>query len=157
MKKILVFIGCLAASFSAAAIGSIFTVKSIPVWYATLSKPPFNPPNWLFGPAWTLLYTLMAISIFLVIRNGFAEKQVKKAAGYWIYQIVLNALWSVVFFGFKSPLWAIPVIVLLIDAILHTIIESYKVSKTAAYLLLPYIAWILFATYLNVGVYILNR
>ncbi len=157
MKKTLLFLGCLAASFTAGAIGSIFTVRNIPVWYNALNKPPLNPPNWVFGPVWTLLYILMAISVFLVIKNGLKAKGVKKAAGFWVYQVVLNALWSVVFFGFKSPMWAIPVIALLVQGVLNTIIASYKVSKAAAYLLIPYLLWISFASYLNIGVYILNR
>jgi benzodiazapine receptor len=157
MKKVMIFLGCLAVSFAAGAIGSIFTVQNIPVWYAALNKPPLNPPNWIFGPVWSLLYTFMAISLFLVIKKGFNDKGVKKAAGFWIYQLVLNTLWSIVFFGMKSPLWAIPIIVLLIDAILHTIVEFFKVSKTAAYLLIPYILWVSFAAYLNVGVFVLNR
>jgi translocator protein len=157
MKKILIFLGCLFTAYAAGAIGSIFTFQNIPTWYAGLVKPPLNPPNWIFGPVWSLLYTLMAISLFLIIRNGLKEKGVKKAAGYWLYQLVLNTLWSIVFFGLKSPMWAIPIIALLIDAILHTILESYKVSKTAAFLLIPYILWVSFATYLNIGVYVLNR
>jgi translocator protein len=157
MKKFLLFLGCLAAAFTAGAIGSIFTFQNIPTWYAGLVKPPLNPPNWVFGPVWSLLYTLMAISVFLVIKHGFKGKGVKTAAGFWVYQLVLNTVWSIVFFGLKSPLWAIPVIALLIQAILHTILESYKVSKTAAYLLVPYVLWVSFATYLNIGVYFLNR
>jgi translocator protein len=157
LKKALLAVGCVLASYAAGAIGSIFTFQNIPTWYNALNKPPLNPPNWIFGPVWSTLYTLMGISLFLIIKDGLKNDNVNKAAGYWVYQIVLNTLWSIIFFGLKSPMWAIPVIVLLVDGVLHTIIESYKVSKTAAFLLVPYILWISFATYLNIGVYIVNR
>jgi benzodiazapine receptor len=87
---------------AAGLIGSIATFPSIPTWYASLDKPPFNPPNWVFGPVWTTLYTLMGIAAFLVWRKGIRNREVKIALGIFVVQLVLNTLWSVVFFGLNS-------------------------------------------------------
>ena len=134
----------------AGVIGSIFTVSSIPTWYASLVKPSFNPPSWIFGPVWTLLYTLMGISLYLVWKNKFAVKL-------FVWQLIANSLWSIIFFGMKNiPLALIEIIVLLV-LILATIMKFYKINKTAAYLLIPYLLWSSFATILTYSIWILNK
>ena len=140
----------------AGIIGSIFTTPAIPTWYATLQKPPFAPPNWLFAPAWITLYLLMAIAAFLIWRKGLEQKEVKSALVIFLAQLVLNALWSVVFFGFQSPLYGVVVIVALWVVILLTILRFFKLSTAAGALLLPYILWVSFAAVLNVSIWVLN-
>ncbi len=127
-----------------------------PLWYAELVKPALTPPSWVFGPAWTTLYALMGIAAFLVWKQGWEKKRVKVALGVFGVQLFLNVIWSIIFFGFKSPGWALVDIVLLWLAIVLTLAAFYKVSKPAAYLLLPYILWVSFALYLNYSIWILN-
>jgi tryptophan-rich sensory protein len=141
---------------SAGLLGSIFTVSAIPTWYATLNKPPFNPPNWLFGPVWTLLYLLMGIALYLVWKKGWKRKDVKIALGVFFIQLLLNASWSIVFFGAQQILAAFIVIILMWIAILASIFLFYRISKAAAYLLIPYILWVSFAGVLNYSLLILN-
>jgi len=131
-------------------------MKAIPTWYATLQKPAFTPPNWLFAPAWVTLYLLMGISAFLIWRRGLENLQVKRALSVFLIQLILNALWSVAFFGLESPLYGVIVIAALWIAILVTMINFIKISKTAGFLLLPYILWVSFAAVLNVSVWLLN-
>jgi len=140
----------------AGVIGSVFTISSIPTWYATLQKPSFSPPNWIFGPAWTTLYFLMGVAAFLVWRHGFEKKEVRRALTIFGGQLVLNALWSIIFFGLHNPFWAFIEIIVLWLAILWTIFAFYKISRATAYLLLPYILWVSFAAYLNYSIWILN-
>lgn len=140
----------------AGVIGSVFTVSSIPTWYATLAKPALNPPSWMFGPVWTLLYFLMGIAAFLVWDKGFERKDVRRALSVFGIQLFLNALWSIVFFGLQNPLWAFVNIALMWIAIIGTMVLFYKISKPAFWLLIPYIAWVSFAAYLNLAIFILN-
>ena len=140
----------------AGLIGSVATFPSIPTWYATLEKPFFNPPNWLFGPVWTTLYALMGISAFLVWRKGIRDRQVKVALGIFVAQLILNSLWSIVFFGLHSLLGGLIVILPLWVAILLSIVTFYRISKTAGVLLIPYILWVSFATLLNFSLWQLN-
>ena len=140
----------------AGVIGSVFTTPTIPTWYAALAKPPFTPPSWLFAPAWITLYVLMGVSASLVWRVGLDRKQVRTALILFLVQLVLNALWSVAFFGLQSPLGGIIVIVLLWAAILLTILRFFTISTTAGALLVPYIAWVTFAATLNAYIYVLN-
>jgi benzodiazapine receptor len=141
--------------FAAAAIGSAFTAPAIPVWYAGLAKPVFNPPNWLFGPVWTLLYFLMAVSLYLV-RITPVKNNPHRAEILFYTQLFLNVLWSVIFFGLKNLLAAYLEIILLLIALLLTWQKFREISKTAANLLLPYIAWVTFAALLNLSVVFLN-
>lgn len=157
MKNILKFIGCIILCQLAGLIGSIFTFEAIPTWYAGLNKPPLNPPNWVFGPVWTILYTLMGISLFLVWKKGDAGIKIKPAVIIFIIQLILNSVWSIVFFGVKSILGAFILISFLWLAIFITMIQFNKISKPAAYLLLPYLLWVSFASYLNLSVYMLNN
>lgn len=140
----------------AGIIGSVFTTPSIAGWYAGIVKPSINPPAWVFGPVWTTLFALMGIAAFLVWKKGLARRDVKIALGIFAGQLILNTLWSIVFFGLHNPGGALVEIVFLWLAILATIIAFYKISKTAAWLLLPYIAWISFAAYLNFTIWALN-
>lgn len=140
----------------AGIIGSVFTTPSIAGWYASLVKPALNPPAWVFGPVWTTLFALMGIAAFLVWRKGLDRKDVKIALVLFVGQLVLNALWSIIFFGLRGPGGALIEIVFLWLAILAMIIAFAKISKTAAWLLMPYILWVSFAGYLNYSIWMLN-
>ena len=140
----------------AGIIGSVFTTPSIAGWYATLVRPALNPPAWVFGPVWTTLFALMGIAAFLVWKKGLERRDVKIALGIFIGQLVLNTLRSIIFFGLHSPAGAFVEIIFLWLAILATIIAFAKISKPAAWLLLPYILWVSFAGYLNLMIWILN-
>ena len=146
----------LAACFSAGFIGSFFSRGSIPDWYTLLQKPAFTPPGWLFAPVWSLLYLLMGISAFLIWRSGIREFHVREGLIIFSIQLILNTLWSYAFFGLKSPLYGLIVIVPLWTAILLSILNFYRISKTAAFLLIPYIIWVSYATALNLSIYLLN-
>ena len=142
---------------TAGIIGLIFTTPAISSgWYATLTKPALNPPVWVFGPVWTTLYALMGIAVFLVWRAGWERKDVKAALGIFGLQLFLNAIWSVIFFGLHNPGWALVDIAALWLTIVWTIVVFYKISKPAAYLLVPYILWVSFAVYLNYSIWMLN-
>jgi len=138
----------------AGIIGSLFTMSSISSWYAPLAKPELTPPNWVFGPVWITLYFLMGISLYIV----WSGKNLSSRMPLIVFgiQMVLNAIWSIVFFGLESPIFGLVVIVTLWCAIALTIWTFWKVSKLAAYVLLPYIAWVSIATYLNYGILTLN-
>jgi tryptophan-rich sensory protein len=155
IKKVMVFILSIAASFAAGAIGSLATVPNIPSWYTALVKPALNPPNWVFGPVWSVLYLLMGIALALIILQ--ASKRSKKKAYFWFgLQLALNALWSLVFFGLHSPLLGVVVIMALIVSIMVTIREFRNINKYSAWLLAPYLTWVCFATYLTIGIALLN-
>lgn len=142
-------------SSSAGAIGSLFTTPNIKSWYADLDKPPLLPPNEVFGPVWTTLYILIGISLFLVwTAKSYGSKGV--AFTWFGIQLVLNALWSFVFFGAHRPGLGIFVIVLLLGSIAATMVAFRRFSRPAVWLLLPYILWVSFATYLTIGVSVLN-
>ncbi len=140
----------------AGIVGSVFTAPAIPNWYAALQKPAFTPPNWLFAPAWITLYLLMGIAAFLVWRAGLGNQSVRTALIIFLVQLVLNSLWSVVFFGIQSPLCGVIVIVILWLMILLTIFKFARISAAAAWLLVPYILWVSFASALNISIWILN-
>jgi benzodiazapine receptor len=140
----------------AGIVGSFFTTPSIGTWYATLQKPWFTPPNWLFGPVWITLYFLMGVSLYLVWEKGIKKKDVKVALYIFGIQLVLNVFWSILFFGLQSPLYGFVEIVVLWTVIAITIFKFYKVSKKAAILLMPYIAWVTIAATLNYYVLVLN-
>jgi benzodiazapine receptor len=151
-KLIISLLVCLAAGF----IGSLATMKSIPTWFAGLNKPSFSPPNYLFGPVWTALYIMMAVAAFLVWRRGFETGPVKIALIVFGVQLILNILWSVLFFGMRMPGLAFAEIVLLWISILTAIILFGKASPAAAWLLAPYILWVSFAAVLNYSLWRLN-
>jgi len=149
-------VGSIAACEGAGGIGAFFTTPAISTWYAALEKPAFTPPNAVFMPVWTTLYLLMGIAVFLVWRQGLKTEGVKPAFIIFWVQLIINILWSVVFFGLKTPFGGFIVIVLLLIAVVITIVQFFKVSRLAGGLLIPYIVWLGIATYLNVGVWILN-
>jgi translocator protein len=155
--KLLKFVACIALCQSAGLLGSFFTVPAVPTWYATLNKPAFSPPSWLFGPVWISLYTLMGISLFLVWNTTEDRPQFKKGMLFFFIQLVFNALWSVFFFGFRSPLAGLIDMVVLWSAIVVTFFYFIKLSQWAGILLLPYLAWVSFAFILNFNLWILNR
>lgn len=137
-------------------VSALFTISAIPTWYAFLHKPFFAPPNWVFGPVWNTLYFLMGVSVFLVWQKGVKNKNVKEAVSIFAIQLGLNFLWSIIFFGLRAPAWAFIDIVLLWVAIMLSIKRFYPISKTAAYLLVPYLLWVSFATILNLAIVLLN-
>ena len=145
----------------AGIIGSVFTTPSIAGWYAGIVKPALNPPAWVFGPVWTTLFALMGIAAFIVW-SSYAKATEDKKKGIRLalilfgIQLVLNTLWSIIFFGLHSPGGALIEIIFLWLAILATIVTFYKISKPAAWLLLPYILWVSFAMYLNYAIWALN-
>lgn len=141
---------------TAGVIGSIFTVSNVGEWYTTLVTPSFNPPAWVFGPVWTMLYTLMGIAAYLVWRKIDAPGA-KPALTLYGVQLALNALWSILFFGLHSPGGALAEIVLLWFAIIATMVAFARVSRLAAWLLAPYILWVSFAAYLNYAIWMLNQ
>jgi len=147
---------CLVVVQLAGVVGSLFTTPAIPTWFATLSKPSFSPPNWVFAPVWTILFLLMGVAAFLVWRSGWQKKKVKIALSIFCVQLVLNTFWSIIFFGWQNPQAAFVEIIFLWLAILVTIIFFAKVSRVAAWLLLPYILWVSFASVLNFSLWQLN-
>jgi tryptophan-rich sensory protein len=152
VKILIGVVVCLGIGF----LGSIATQTSVNTWFTTLEKPFFNPPSWLFAPVWTLLYVLMGVAAGLVWNKGFHHLWVKTALYHFGFQLVLNASWSVAFFGYQSPLVALFIIVALIVLVLITFKWFKIVSNTAAYLLIPYILWIIFAAALNFEIWRLN-
>lgn len=137
----------------AGIVGSFFTFSAIPAWYKFLNKPSFSPPNWLFGPAWTVLYFLMGISLYLIWTS---RKKTKEALLlFWIH-LFFNATWSIAFFGLRSPFLGFINILILLFLILVVIYKFWKINKLAGALLLPYLVWVSFATVLNYNILILN-
>ena len=157
MKKGLRILAFVLVCELAGVIGSVFTTPSIPGWYAGLIKPPFNPPNWVFAPVWTILYALMGLSAYLIYEKGPRRNDIRKALAVFAGQLLLNALWSIVFFGAHQILGAAILIVILWGMILASIWLFSRISKAAAYLLVLYILWVSFATVLNISLYVLNR
>lgn len=151
-----VLLAFIVLSQAAGLVGTIFTIPSIPAWYAGLNKPLFSPPNYLFGPVWTLLYLLIGISAYLVWRR---YRFGKKAKAFWqafLTQLVLNAVWSPAFFGLRSPGLGLLIILPMWYYILLTIRAGSRLVPWSAYLLYPYLAWVSFATLLNAAIAYLN-
>jgi benzodiazapine receptor len=137
-------------------LGALATQTSIGDWYLQLNKPSYNPPNWIFGPVWTVMYVLMGIAAGIVWSKGFYHKWVKTALYLFGFQLFLNAFWSLLFFGLKEPLLALLDIIALFVVLLFTF-EWFKiVNNIAAYLLIPYIIWVAFAALLNFEIWRLN-
>ncbi|MEX0896357.1 MAG: TspO/MBR family protein [Patescibacteria group bacterium] len=152
LKLITSVIGCELVGI----LGTPFTVSAIPTWYAALDKPVFAPPNWIFGPTWTVLYFLMGVSFYLIWKQGLKNKQVKTATLFFLAQLGLNFIWSPIFFGLQSPLLGLLVIVALLVMIILTMQKFFSLSKVAFYLLIPYVLWVSFATLLNAAIVVLN-
>lgn len=157
MKKRIVYITisvlvCLVIGF----LSSIATQSSVNDWYVTLSKPAFTPPNELFAPVWTVLYILMGIAAGIVWSKGYHHVWVKTALYHFVFQLLLNALWSIVFFGLKNPFAGMVVILALLTMIILTIKWFRVISKPAAILMVPYVLWVGFAAALNYKIWELN-
>lgn len=143
---------CLLIGF----LSSFATQSSVNDWYLNLNKPSFNPPNWLFAPVWSVLYILIGVAAGIVWGKGFHHVWVKTALYHFGFQLLLNALWSIIFFGLKNPLAALFVILILLVMIILTIRWFNVVSKKAAMLMVPYLLWVSFATILNFKIWELN-
>ena len=157
MKKRVLYITisvlvCLAIGF----LSSIATQSSVNDWYLTLNKPSFTPPNYLFAPVWTAVYIMMGVAAGIVWSKGYHHIWVKTALYHFVFQLLLNALWSIVFFGLKNPLGGMIVILALLTMINLTIKWFRVISKPAAYLLVPYVLWVAFASALNYKIWELN-
>jgi len=140
----------------AGIIGSFFTTPAIPIWYASLVKPSFNPPSWLFAPVWTILFLLMGIAFYLIWQKMSTDKSAKLAMIIFVAHLGINILWSVLFFGMKNPLYALIDIAVLWLMIAYLIYAFMAIDKRAAYLLVPYLLWVSFATVLNFTLWQLN-
>jgi translocator protein len=144
-------------AIAASAMGGLVTAPNIPGWYAALVKPSFNPPNWIFGPVWTVLYIMMAYAAFRVLSLPSSTPGRSRALILFFVQMALNALWSVAFFGANSTVLGLVVIIPLLGMILATIVAFRPLDRVAALLLVPYAAWVSFATILNTALWALNR
>lgn len=140
----------------AGVIGSFFTIPAIPVWYASLEKPSFTPPDAVFSPVWITLFVLMGLSLYFIWREPLRQQGVKIALFFFTLQLVLNVCWSIIFFGLQNPFMAFIEIIILWIVILLTILVSLRVSRIAAILLIPYILWVSFAAVLNFFIWNLN-
>lgn len=140
----------------AGIIGSVFTAPSIPTWYASLQKPLFAPPNWLFAPVWISLYLLMGLSLYIILSKDLRSRTVKIGLMLFAVQLALNSLWSVLFFGLQNPFYGLVGIIALWVFIFLTIYHFWKIDKKASYLLLPYLSWVSIASMLNYYIWVLN-
>lgn len=156
LKTALQIVAFIVAAEVIGVAGSIFTFSAIPTWYTALIKPSFNPPNWIFGPVWTILYATLGISAYLIWRRGWIKKEVKIALAIFALQFIVNLKWTFVFFGLHSPLLGLIAIVVLWILILLTIFKFYQLSKVAGLILVPYLLWVTFAAILNFYIWRLN-
>lgn len=141
---------------TAGLVGSLFTAQSVNAWYKTLAKPVFTPPDWVFAPVWTLLYLMMGVSMFLVWNKGIKAPGVRDALYAFAFQLALTIVWSYEFFGLRCPVSGFFIIVILWLAIHWTIFKFIRISKTAAFLLIPYMLWVSFAAVLNGAITVMN-
>ncbi len=153
MKNPIKFCIAIALPLLAGGLGALFTTEAVQNWYPLLNKPFFSPPSWLFGPVWPLLYILMGIACYRVWTS--TKKYTTAISIYWV-QLFFNAIWSPLFFGLRSPILGLIDIVLMLLLIITTLITFYRIDKIAAYLLIPYLAWVSFATLLNASIWWLN-
>jgi len=156
MKDLRILIGLIILCESVGILGAVFTTPSIPTWYATLAKPVFSAPNWLFFPVWTTLYLLMGVSAYLIWTSGMKKIAINSALMIFALQLTLNLLWSIAFFAFHSLLGGFIVIVFLWFAIAINIVSFGRLSRNAALILSPYLLWVTFAAILNFAVLMLN-
>ena len=156
MKDITKLLISVVISLSAGFIGSIFTNPNIETWYATIKKPSIAPPDWVFAPVWTILFLLMGIAAYLVWRQGWSNPQVRTAVVIFLIHLIVNILWSAVFFGLRAPMAAFFVIIALWLLILVIIILFANITVTAGILLIPYLLWVSFASVLNFMLWRLN-
>jgi len=154
--KLLPLIISIAITLSIAGIASYFTIPQIQVWYTFLQKPSFNPPNWLFGPVWTILYIMIGVSAYLIWQRRERSIDYINSEYSYFLQLLFNLSWSIVFFGLHQILAALIVIIALWLSIVSNIFFFSKVSRLAAWLLVPYLLWVSFAALLNLYIYLLN-
>ena len=157
MKKLGKLICSVSLCLMTGFVGSFSTMNSVKTWYAELSRPSFTPPDWTFGVVWPILFVMMGISVFMIWNRGLDKRKVKVALGLFVLQLVLNGLWTPIFFGLHMIALALIEIVLLWIAILLTILVFWRISKTATFFLFPYILWVSFAAILNTALWYLNR
>jgi len=157
MSRWLALVLFLLAAFAAAAIGGVATATSVQTWYPTLAKPPWNPPSWVFGPAWTLLYGLMSVAAWRVwVRRAELGAKATTVLRLHGLQLVLNALWSLLFFGLQRPDLALIEIVVLWTILAIIQLQLKTLDRLAAWLWAPYLGWVTFATTLNLAIWYLN-
>ena len=158
MHKIQIFklLASLTLPLGLGTIAGLYTAGAVPVWYETLNKPSFNPPNWVFGPVWTTLYILLGISLFLIWKQR-AGKERNLAIFVFLLQQLLNFGWSFIFFYFNMIGFALIEIIFLWISIVSMLVLFYKIKPVAAYINIPYLIWVTFATMLNAAYYLLNR
>jgi len=157
MSNIVKGIVAIAIPLLVGGASGFFTITGVDSWYQTINKPSWNPPNWVFGPVWTTLYIMMGIALFLVWKEDTSEELKKIAIALFSVQLILNFFWSFIFFNQQQPGWALVEIIAMWFFILLTIFAFAQVNKTAAWLLVPYISWVSFATILNYTIWQLNR
>ncbi len=151
IKLLVSIIGCQLAG----VIGGLFTAASVKTWYSTIIKPSFNPPNWIFGPVWISLYLMMGLAFFLVWTTKLTSHKTP-AMILFVVQLLLNILWSYSFFYLRNPLAGLVVIIILLVFILLTVWQFFLCRPLAGYLMVPYILWVSFATFLNYSIWKLN-
>lgn len=156
VKNIITLVFSIGICQFAGVMGSIFTAPSIPEWYAALQKPYFSPPNWIFAPVWILLFTLMGISLYLILLENLNDNAVQIGIALFSFQLILNIGWSFLFFSLQNIVYALFEIIILWFAILLTIYQFWKINKKSSYLLIPYLLWVLFAVILNFTIWKLN-
>ena len=149
-------VGFMAASFAAGAIGSLATFANVRTWYPLLHKPSWNPPSWVFGPVWTVLYVLMAVAIWRAWRASSSDAVRSRLVIGYFGQLALNAGWSIIFFGLKQPAWAFIDIIALWALLVALQIDIRRADRLAGWLWLPYLLWVSFATALNFAIVWLN-
>lgn len=155
-KNYWLLVSSLVIGLSAGFLGSLFTNTGPETWHSYLTKPSFNPPDWLFGPVWTSLFILMGLSLFLVWRQGLDKIEVRKALQWFFLQLAFNIAWSFFFFYLENPHLAFLGIIALLILIITTMAHFYKIDKRSFWLLVPYLAWVSFATVLNYAIWKLN-
>lgn len=156
MKNVLSFIVAVAIPLIIGGLGSIFTQSSVSTWYLELNKPFFNPPNWIFPIAWTYLYITMGVASWLIWKTKTQRSDVMSALILYGIHLFFNLIWSYLFFTLKNPVFALFEIIILLILIIIITLKFYRISKSAAYLFIPYLAWVSFATILNASIVYLN-
>jgi translocator protein len=147
----------IALPLAVGSIAGLFTRPEIDNWYKTIEKPDWQPPNWVFGPVWTLLYIMMGIALYLIWRSKAPVQKKRTAITLWVIQLVFNFFWSYIFFRQHQLDWALGEIIVLWFFILLTIFAFSRINKLAAWLLVPYISWVSFASILTYTIYQLNK
>lgn len=155
-KSVTVLIVLLLITYAVGAAGSFITVPNIPGWYAGLNKPSFNPPAWAFPVVWNILFAMMSVAAWLTVKAAGSVRGARRELTAWAVQLLLNFSWSVIFFGLKNPGAALIELVLFALAILATTTEFWRRSRVAGWLMVPYLAWVLFAGCINAAVWLLN-